>query len=154
VQTYAHGVATGTFGVRPQVVAVSSGSGFPHLVQTLLDTVGLPVRTTADWQAAHELVERLRPKLVVLDRVPGHEAECWLAVEALKARASTRTIPLQLCPVADWLLAGHEARLKQHLVHLWPEGFDLNDLRGTVQLALTDQRVQAGPLARADVVAG
>jgi hypothetical protein len=140
--------------MRPQVVAVSSGSGFLHLVQTLLDTVGLPVRTTADWQATPGFVERVRPKLVVLDLVPGHEAECWLAVEAIKARASTRAIPLLLCPVADWLVAGHEARLKQHFVHLWSEGFDLNDFFRTVQLALNSERVHTRPLEPANGVAG
>ncbi len=94
------------FGIRPQIVAVSSQSGFLHLIQSLLDTLGLPVRTTSDWRASPGLVERVRPKLVVVDLVPGQEAECWLALEAIKARAPTQTTPVLLCPVATGCLQG------------------------------------------------
>jgi hypothetical protein len=41
-----------------------------------------------------------------------------------------------ICPVAGWLLAGHETRLVLHRVHVWPEGFALEDLVETVQVAL------------------
>ena len=136
---------TSTFGIRSQIVAVSGQSSFLHVIQTLLDTLGLTVRRTSDWRAAPGLVERIRPKLVVLDLVPGQEAECWLALEAIKARATTQTIPVLLCPVADWLLAGHEARLNQHHVYIWPEGFNLDDLLRTVQVALEDHYATPGP---------
>jgi len=122
--------------VRPSIVAVSSESGFLHLIQTLLDSLGLPVRTTSDWQSAPSLVERIRPRLVILDLLPGREELCWLALEAIKARLPTQSIPVVLCPVAGWLLTGHETRLALHRVHVWPEGFALDDLLETVQVAL------------------
>jgi hypothetical protein len=50
--------------VRPSVAAVSSESGFLHLIQTLLDSLGLPVRTTSEWKSAPTLVERIKPGLV------------------------------------------------------------------------------------------
>jgi hypothetical protein len=133
------------FGIRPQIVVVSSQSGFLHLIQCLLDTLGLAVRTTSDWRASPDLVECVRPKLVVLDLVPGREAECWLALEAIKARAPTHTTAVLLCPVTDWLLAGHEARLTQHHVYIWREGFNLDELLRTVQVALEDH--EATPTA-------
>jgi CheY-like chemotaxis protein len=123
--------------VRPSIVAVSSESGFLHLIQALLDSLGLPVRTTSDWRAAASLVECVQPKLVILDLLPGREELCWLALEAIKARPTTHAIPLLICPVAGWLLAGHETRLALHHVHIWPEGFALEDLLETVQVALT-----------------
>jgi CheY-like chemotaxis protein len=123
--------------VRPSIVAVSSESGFLHLIQALLDSLGLPVRTTSDWRAAASLVECVQPKLVILDLLPGREELCWLALEAIKARSTTRAIPVLICPVASWLLASHEAWLALHRVHVWPEGFALEDLLETVQLALT-----------------
>ena len=122
--------------VRPSIVAVSSESGFLHLIQTLFDSRGLPVRTTSDWQSAPSLVERIRPRLIILDLPPGREEVCWLALEAIKARPPTQSIPVLLCPVAGWLLAGHETRLALHRVHVWPEGFALDDLIETVQVAL------------------
>ncbi len=123
-------------GVRPSIVAVSSESGFLHLIQTLFDSLGLPVRTTSDWQSAPSLVVRVRPKLVILDLLPGREESCWLALEAIKARRTTHPIPVLICPVAGWLLAGHETRLALHRVHVWPEGFELDDLLETVHVAL------------------
>jgi hypothetical protein len=122
--------------VRPSIVAVSSESGFLHLIQTLFDSLGLPVRTTSDWQSAPNLVERMRPRLVILDLLPGREEWCWLALEAIKACPRTQSITVLICPVAGWLLAGHETRLALHRVHVWPEGFALNDLLETVRVAL------------------
>jgi DNA-binding NtrC family response regulator len=122
--------------VRPSIVAVSSESGFLHLVQTLLDSMGLPVRTTSDWHSAPRLVARVKPKLVILDLLPGREEPCWLALEALKARRATEAVPVLICPVAEWLLVGHETRLALHRVHVWPVGFALDDLLRTVQVAL------------------
>ena len=123
--------------VRSSIVAVSSESGFLHLIQTLFDSLALPVRTTSDWQSAPSLVERLRPRLVILDLLPGREELCWLALEAIKARPRTHAIPVLICPVAGWLLAGHETRLALHRVHVWPQGFALDDLLESVQIALT-----------------
>jgi DNA-binding NtrC family response regulator len=122
--------------VRPSIVVVSSESGFLHLIQTLFDSLGLPVRASSDWQSAPSLVARVRPRLVILDLLPGREEVCWLALEAIKARPPTQSIPVLICPVAGWLLVGHEARLALLRVHIWPEGFALDDLLETVQEAL------------------
>jgi DNA-binding NtrC family response regulator len=122
--------------VRPSIVAVSSESGFLHLIQSLLDSLGLAVRTTSDWESAPGLVEGIRPKLVILDLLPGREEQCWLTIEAIKARGTTHSIPVLVCPVAGWLLVGHEARMALHEVTVWPDGFELEDLLATVQLAL------------------
>ena len=122
--------------VRPRIVAVSTESAFLHLIQSLLDTLGLAVRTTSDWGSAMRLVDRVRPKLVILDLLPGREELCWLALETIKARPATRGIPVLVCPVAGWLLAGRGQFLGLQGVYVWPEGFKLEDLLGTVQLAL------------------
>jgi CheY-like chemotaxis protein len=123
--------------LRPRIVAVSSESAFLHLIQSLLDSLGLAVRTTSDWGSAMRLVDRVRPKLVILDLLPGREELCWLALETIKARPATRAIPVLVCPVAAWLLAGRDQFLGLQGVYVWPEGFELEDLLGTVQLALT-----------------
>jgi len=40
-------------------------------------------------------------------------------------------------------LAGHETRVALHRVHVWPEGFALDALLETVQLALAGDAVPA-----------
>jgi PleD family two-component response regulator len=122
--------------VRARIVAISSELAFLHLIQMLLDSLGLAVRTTSDWESVTSLVERVRPKLVILDLVPGHEELCWRTLQAIKAHLATRAIPVLICPVAGWLLVGREELLDLHGVYVWPEGFELEDLLGTVQLAL------------------
>ena len=116
------------------IVAVSSEAGFLHLMQTLFDGAGLAVRTTSDWDAAPALVTRLRPRLVVLDLLPWEDT-CWRAIEAVKADTSTCAIPLLVCPVAARLLKGHERLLALPGVHVWPEGFRVQELNETVQFA-------------------
>jgi len=121
--------------MRPSIVAVSSESGFLHLIQTLFDGAGLAVRTTSEWDSASSLVERMLPSLVILDLLPWEDT-CWNVLEAIKTRASTYAIPVLVCPVAVRLLAGHETLLALQGVHVWPEGFQVQDLLETVQFAL------------------
>jgi len=122
--------------VRPRIVAVSSESAFLHLIQMLLDSLDMAVRTTSDWDSATSLVERVRPKLLILDLLPGREELCWRTLQTIKAHLATRAIPVLICPVAGWLLAGREQFLGLQGVYVWPEGFELEDLLGTVQVAL------------------
>jgi hypothetical protein len=122
--------------VRPSIVALSSESSFLHLIQSLLDALDLPVRTSTDWGGAPRLVARVLPNLVVLDLLPGHEMACWLTLEAIKAQSTTVNIPVLLCPVADWLLQGHEARVAHHGVRTWRGTFDLEQLLHEVEAAL------------------
>jgi DNA-binding NtrC family response regulator len=121
--------------MRPAILAVSSESGFLHLIQTLFDSAELGVRTTSEWESAPNLVERLLPRLVILDLLPWEDT-CWRVLEAIRACAPTHTIPVLVCPVAIRLLAGHEKLLALQGVHVWPEGFQVQDLLETVQLAL------------------
>ena len=122
---------------KPAAVIISDAHGFAHLLQTLLDDVGVAVRTTVVGEGAPQLIERLRPDVVLLDIVPGHEARSWQILEALKARGCTRSIPIVLCPAAPWLLDGHTDRIAQHRALTWCNAFDLHDLLAKVEVALS-----------------
>ena len=52
-------------------------------------------------------MNRVRPKLVILDLLPGREELCWLALEAIKAFCDARN-PVLVCPGGGWLLADRE----------------------------------------------
>jgi DNA-binding response OmpR family regulator len=132
---------------QPRAVVISAAHGFSHLLQTLLDDVGVAVRTGAVDEGAPQLVDRVQPGLVILDIVPGHEARSWLILEALKARSSTRPIPVVLCPAAPWLLDGHEDRIAQHGALTWCNAFDLHDLLAKVEIALAQSAERHGPSA-------
>jgi hypothetical protein len=61
-----------------QILAVGQDSAFLHLLQTLLDDVGLRVHTTMKWQEVPELAATLLPAITIFDLAPATEKVCWL----------------------------------------------------------------------------
>src|SRR5215211_2953358 len=59
---------------QPRAVVISEAHGFAHLLQALLNDLGLAVRTTGVREGAAQVVEHSRPDLVILDIVPSHES--------------------------------------------------------------------------------
>ncbi len=138
--------------LRPRVVVISDGHAFARLLRTLLDDLDLVVRTSSVAQSAALLVEDLQPGLVILDLIPGMETACWLVLEALKARPSTRTIPVLLCPAAIWLIDGHQKRQDLDRVRIWCDPFDLRDLLGQIEAALAEHAVVRATRARPSIL--
>jgi hypothetical protein len=68
-----------------RVLAAGHDPAFLHLIQTLLDDIGVPVRTTSSWHKVPALAARLLPDLAILDLSPGSEIPCWLTAEALRS---------------------------------------------------------------------
>jgi DNA-binding response OmpR family regulator len=132
---------------QPRAVLISDAHGFAHLLQTLLDDLGVAARTTGLVDGARQLVEQLQPDLVILDVMPGHESRSWLIMEGLKARSRTRAIPILLCPAAPWLLEGHAERIARHGALTWCDAFDLLDLLAKVEFALAQSARRRGPSA-------
>ena len=122
--------------LRTRVLAVSHETAFLHLMQTVLEDVGWPVRTTCEWASVPLRAATLRPELVILDLAPGYEAVCWLALEALRAHPLTRHVAILLCPVAPWLVYGHERQVERQGVRLWSGTFELQELLGSVAAVL------------------
>jgi DNA-binding response OmpR family regulator len=119
-----------------RVLAVSQDSAFLHLVQTLLDDVGLPVRTTSDWHKVPHLAAKLLPDLAILDLAPGSETACWLTVEALKAKAATKDLSILICPVASWLIDEHRQQVSRIGGRVWSPPFELQELLQLVAYAI------------------
>jgi hypothetical protein len=113
---------------KTPILAVSQNFPFLHLVQTLLDDIGLPVRATSDWRRAPSLAAEVRADVAIVDLVPGNESTCWLTAEALKSQAATRNIHILMCPVAPWLLDDHGQQLSRLEASIWSGNFDLQVL--------------------------
>ena len=118
--------------LRTRVLAVSHEATFLHLIQTVLEDVGLPVRTTCEWAGVPLRAVKLRPELVILDLAPGYEAVCWLALEALRANPLTRHVGILLCPIAPWLVDGHKRQVERQGARVWSGNFELQELLGHV----------------------
>jgi DNA-binding response OmpR family regulator len=121
-----------------RVLAASHDSAFLHLIQTLLDDIGIPVRTTSNWQKVPGLAAKLLPDLAILDLVPGSEMSCWLTAEALRCQATTRNIRILLCPVAWWLTDEHREQMDRLAASVWSGTFELEELLRLVVAALPD----------------
>jgi hypothetical protein len=119
-----------------QILAVGQDSAFLHLVQTLLDDVGLCVHTTMQWQEVPDLAATLQPAITILDLAPATETTCWLAVEALRAQALTRDMRILVCPVAPWLVEEHRHQIDRHGAGVWSGTYDLQELLQYVATAV------------------
>jgi len=120
-----------------RVLAAGGNSAFLRLIQTLLDDIGIPVRTTSDWHHVPHIASKLLPDLTILDLAPGSESACWLAAEALRSRDATRNIPILLCPVAAWLIDQHAEQVNRLAVNVWSGKFDLDELLRLVTVAVS-----------------
>jgi CheY-like chemotaxis protein len=114
------------------VLVVSQDHAFRHLLQTLLDTLGVPVGVVEQWPDAAHQIRRMHPDLVILDLVPTYETEAWLTVEALHADAATRDVPVLVWPSAPWLLDGHAPQASRHHVRVQTSPFNLRAFLATV----------------------
>jgi hypothetical protein len=104
----------------------SHDSEFLHLVQTVLEDVGVRVRTTMEWRKVPYLAARHRASVAIVDLAPATETTCWLSVEALRARS--RTIRVLMCPLAPWLVEGHTHQLDRLQASTWSGTYDLAEL--------------------------
>jgi CheY-like chemotaxis protein len=119
-----------------RVLAAGHDSTFLHLIQTLLDDIGVPVRTTSNWHKVPGIAARLLPDLAILDLAPGSEIPCWLAAEALRSQPRTRNVRILLCPVASWLIDEHREQIDRLAASVWSGKFELEELFRLVAAAL------------------
>jgi hypothetical protein len=121
-----------------QILAVGQDSAFLHLLQTLLDDVGLRVHTTMVWQEVPDLAAALLPAITIFDLAPATEKVCWLAAEALRAQALTRSMSILMCPVAPWLVEEHRHQVDRLGASVWSGAYDLQELLGFVATAVDE----------------
>jgi CheY-like chemotaxis protein len=119
-----------------RVLAAGHDSAFLHLIQTLLDDIGVPVRTTCNWHKVPDIAAKVRPDLAILDLVPGREMACWLTAEALRCQPTTRNVRILLCPVASWLIDEHREQIDRLAASVWSGKFELEELFRLVAAAL------------------
>jgi CheY-like chemotaxis protein len=119
-----------------RVLVVGHDSAFLHLIQTLLDDIGVPVRTTSNWRNVPWIAQKLLPDLAILDLAPGSELPCWLTAEALRSQPTTRNICILLCPVASWLIDEHREQIDRLAASVWSGKFELEELFRLVEAAL------------------
>jgi CheY-like chemotaxis protein len=119
-----------------RVLAAGHDSAFLHLIQTLLDDIGVPVRTTSNWDEVPGIAAKLRPDLAILDLAPGSEMPCWLTAEALRCQPTTRNIRILFCPIASWLVDEHREQIDRLTASVWSGKFELEELFRLVAAAL------------------
>ena len=119
-----------------RVLAAGHDSAFLHLIQTLLDDIGIPVSTTSNWHKVPGLAAKLVADLAILDLAPGSEMSCWLTAEALRSQPATSNIRILLCPVAWWLIDEHREQMDRLAASVWSGKFELEEFFRLVAEAL------------------
>jgi PAS domain S-box-containing protein len=89
-----------TVRAKPMVMVVDDTPAMIRLMQTILEPAGYEVITAADGPAALQLVESLRPDLILLDVVmPGMDG--YAVCDRLKSTEMTRAIPIIFVTASD-----------------------------------------------------
>jgi CheY-like chemotaxis protein len=91
------------------VLVVDDDQGVITLLTRYLQSEGYQVAGVTESRNALPLAQRLSPRLaaIVLDLVMPH-MDGWAVLDALKAQAETRQIPVILCSIGDSLDRGRE----------------------------------------------
>lgn len=82
-------------------------------------------------------IERLKPDLIIIDYLIGHEDSGWQMLQKLKLRRATATIPIIVCTAATKLLLETSGYLLSKRVIALPKPFDIDELLGAIDSALS-----------------
>ncbi len=81
-------------------------------------------------------IERLKPDLIIIDYLFGHEDGGWQLLQKLKLRRATATIPVVVCTAATKLLLETSGYLLSKRVIALLKPFDIDELLAAVERAL------------------
>jgi two-component system sensor histidine kinase ChiS len=124
---------------KPLIVVINDDTPFLELMEELLEEFeGFSVKTRKEWHEAYEYVKEVRPDLVILDLVMGHEERGWKILELLTLDPETRLIPVIVCSADVVKLREAADVLGQHGIRALPKPFDLDDLVKLIHVSLTE----------------
>ena len=81
-------------------------------------------------------IERLKPDLIIIDYLIGHEDSGWQMLQKLKLRRATAPIPIVACTAATKLLLETSGYLLSKRVIALPKPFDIDELLAAIDRAL------------------
>jgi two-component system nitrogen regulation response regulator NtrX len=117
---------------RPRVVVIDDDSAFLALMDEVLRDAGY---RPSGWRASHGALERLRrqpPAAVILDLWIEDTTAGWRLLEALRADACLRHLPVVVCSADIASLRDRADELAQAAWRAIPKPFDLDDLLGAI----------------------
>jgi response regulator RpfG family c-di-GMP phosphodiesterase len=118
---------------RKHILAMNGASEFLDLIRLLLEQENYNVTTTNFVLRTDAMIAALKPDLVIVDIVVGHQMG-WDLLESLHREILTRAIPLLLTSTDPRMLAraqADEQRYGWHRVIAKP--MDIDELLGTVR---------------------
>ena len=136
-----------------RILVIDKTQSLLDLFQEILREEGYDVLLSLLTFPDLDRIDQLQPDLIILDHMFGWQAEGWQMLEHLKARPSTRHIPVIVCTAAPMTADHIEPYLTTHHVELLPKPFSVDDLLGLVTQGLEAERV-AGKVLIAQVVPG
>jgi CheY-like chemotaxis protein len=119
---------------RVRIAVIDDDDVFLELMRDLLGVgEGLDVHTSTDWVGSFELIQDVRPDLVILDLMMGREERGWAVIEALRSQAATRDIPIILCSAAGPAVDVQAERVRDlGAVEVVRKPFDVDHLLNTI----------------------
>jgi DNA-binding response OmpR family regulator len=132
--------------VAPTILVINDDQEILTLFEEILREAGYNALLYSSAIRDLAEIERLKPDLIIIDYLIGHEDSGWQLLQKLKLRRTTAAIPVIVCTAATKLLLETSGYLLSKRVIALPKPFDIDELLAAIEhaLALIDSVPAAG----------
>ncbi len=132
--------------VAPTILVINDDQEILTLFEEILREAGYNALLYSSAIRDLAEIERLKPDLIIIDYLIGHEDSGWQLLQKLKLRRTTATLPVIVCTAATKLLLETSGYLLSKRVIALPKPFDIDELLAAIEraLALIDSVPAAG----------
>ena len=136
---------------RKRILVVNDTQEILALFRDILESEGYEVHLYSFAIDDLAVIREIKPDLVILDLLIGHEDQGWQLLQKMKMDRETAGIPIIVCSAAIRLVQELQGRLKEKNVGIVPKPFDIDDLLRAIDEAWTGQSLQQLPERLGDV---
>jgi DNA-binding response OmpR family regulator len=132
--------------VAPTILVINDDQEILTLFEEILREAGYNALLYSSAIRDLAEIERLKPDLIIIDYLIGHEDSGWQLLQKLKLRRTTAALPVIVCTAATKLLLETSGYLLSKRVIALPKPFDIDELLAAIEraLALIDSVPAAG----------
>jgi DNA-binding response OmpR family regulator len=122
--------------VAPTILVINDDQEILTLFEEILREAGYNALLYSSAIRDLAEIERLKPDLIIIDYLIGHEDSGWQLLQKLKLRRTTAAIPVIVCTAATKLLLETSGYLLSKRVIALPKPFDIDELLAAIEHAL------------------
>jgi DNA-binding response OmpR family regulator len=114
--------------MSPDILVIEDDDSLLDLFRFVLEEEGYAVSTSKATFGEVTDVEKINPRLIILDIRLGHKGDGLLLLQKIKSHHATKNIPVIICTAAADVMRGQEEILQQMDTRILHKPFDIEDL--------------------------